>query len=311
LAAITLAGQVRVWIVFVSAGLGGVVSVIDVPTRQAFASELVGPELLTNAVGLSSSVNNAARAVGPALAGVIIAATHNSGWCFAYNSFSYLVAFVAILMMNPTSLQRSKRVVRAGGQVRAGLAYVRGHPDLAAGMVIITVVGVCSLNFLTLMPLLASDTFHAGAATFGALTSALGIGSLVGALLVARYGKASMRLVVGTATGLGVMMLAVAAAPVVWVALIALVICGVVMTGFLASANTFLQLRAEPQMRGRVMSLYSLVIIGSSPIGGPLLALLSEHTSPRIGFVFGGVVALLAALVSRVRFARPREAARC
>ncbi len=301
LAIVTLTGHVHVWVVFVTAALGGSVSVIDVPTRQSFASELVGAELLPNAVGLSSSVNNAARAVGPAIAGIIIATTHNPGWCFGYNSFTYLVALVAISRMDANGLQRSKPVVRAKGQVRAGLAYVRANADLGAAMVVIAIVGTCSLNFLTLMPLLANNTFRASAATFGALSSALGVGSLMGALAVARHGRSSMRLVVAAAAALGVMMLAVAAAPVIWIALVALVVCGFAMTGFLASANTFLQLRAAPEMRGRVMSLYSLVIIGSSPIGGPLLALLSEKTDARVGFAFGGSVALLVAIVTVAR----------
>jgi MFS family permease len=295
LAVITLTGVVQVWMVFACALLTGCATVVDNPTRQAFVSELVEPHRLANAIALNSAMFNAARIVGPAMGGLLISIA-GTGVCFAYNAVSYLAVIVSLTLLRTAELRRSAPTGRGKGQVRAGLRYAWATPELRSTILLVAVVGTFTLNFTVLMPLLIKFTFKQGPEALGLLTSVMGAGSLVGALVAAHRSKPTPKLLVGAAGALGLTMLAVAGAPNPVFAVPALALAGAATITFLSTANTMLQLGSSPEMRGRVMSLYLLVFLGSTPIGGPIVGAIAEAVNPRASFVVGGVAALVGAV---------------
>lgn len=297
LATVTITGVVTLWMVFLAAFLTGCATVVDTPTRQAFVSELVGAERLANAVALNSAMFNAARVVGPAVAGGLILVA-GTGACFAYNAVSYLAVIAGLAAMRKNELHRGERAAKAKGQVREGLRYVASIPELRSTLLLVAVVGTFSLNFTVLMPLLARFTFDAGPGTLGLLTSTMGLGSLAGALTAAARAKPSTRLLAGASGGLGLSMAGIAAAPTLPIALAFLALAGATAITFLATANSLLQLTSSTPMRGRVMALYALVFLGSTPIGGPIVGATAQWIDPRAGFLVGAVAALAAAAVA-------------
>jgi MFS family permease len=308
LAVVTLTGVVQLWMVFLAAFLSGCATVVDNPTRQAFVSELVGPERLANAVALNSAMFNAARIVGPALAGILII-LGGTGTCFAYNAVSYVAVIVGLLMMRTSELRRTALVAKAKGQVREGLRYVAATPALRSTLLLVAVVGTFSLNFTVLMPLLARFTFEAGPGTLGLLTSTMGLGSLVGALAAAARAKPSPVLLVAAGFALGVAMVGVAVAPTLPLTLPLLALAGAATITFLSTANTLLQLTASAAMRGRVMALYALVFLGSTPIGGPIVGAVAQQFGPRAGFLVGAAAAIVGSTVAASALLRTRRAA--
>jgi MFS family permease len=306
LAVLTLTGVVQVWMVFACALLTGCGTVIDNPTRQAFVSELVGPERVANAVALNSAMFNAARIVGPALAGLLILVA-GTGTCFAYNALSYVAVLFSLTRMRTDELHRSTPSGKAKGQIRAGLRYAWATPELRSTILLVAIVGTFALNFTVLTPLLVEFTYDAGPGTLGLLTSAMGAGSLVGALVAAARAKPTPAVLVGAAGALGVVMLGVAAAPSLVVAGALLALTGAATITFLSTANSTLQLSSSPEMRGRVMSLYLLVFLGSTPIGGPIVGWVAETFSPRAGFVVGGVASIVGAVLAAGGLARVRR----
>jgi MFS family permease len=306
LAIVTLTGVVEVWMVFACALFTGCGTVIDNPTRQAFVSELVGPDRVANAVALNSAMFNAARIVGPAMAGLLILVA-GTGTCFAYNAVSYLAVLFSLTRLRPDELHRSKPVARGKGQVRAGLRYAWATPELRSTILLVAVVGTFALNFTVLTPLLVKTTFDAGPGTLGLLTSAMGGGSLVGALVAAARGKPTPQLLIGASAALGVVMIGVAASPTLLVAGVLLALTGAATITFLSTANSTLQISSSSEMRGRVMSLYLLVFLGSTPIGGPIVGAVAEAFDPRMGYVLGGVASLLGAGFSAGSLLRSRR----
>jgi len=306
LALVTLTGVVQVWMVFACALLTGVGTMIDNPTRQAFVSELVGTERVANAVALNSAMFNAARIVGPAMAGLVILVA-GTGVCFAYNALSYVAVLFSLTRMRPDELHRGKPTGKGKGQVRAGLRYAWATPELRSTILLVAMVGTFALNFTVLTPLLVEFTFDAGPGTLGLLTSAMGAGSLVGALVAAARSKPTPKLLVGAAGALGVLMLGVAVSPTLPVAFVLLALTGAATITFLSTANSTLQLSSSAEMRGRVMSLYLLVFLGSTPIGGPIVGAVAETVDPRAGFVVGGVASLIGAVFAAGALLRGRR----
>ncbi|MEA3077231.1 MAG: hypothetical protein QOF60_2139 [Actinomycetota bacterium] len=306
LAVVTLTGIVQVWMVFACALFTGIGTVIDNPTRQAFVTELVGAERIANAIALNSAMFNAARIVGPALAGLLILVA-GTGTCFAYNAVSYMAVIVSLTLLRPHELQRGQPVGRAKGQVRAGMRYAWATPELRSTILLVAVVGTFALNFTVLMPVFVSDTFHAGPGTLGLLTSAMGAGSLVGALIAAARSKPTPRLLVTSAFALGVVMLLDAASPTLTMAVPMLALTGAATITFLSTANSSLQIRSSTAMRGRVMSLYLLVFLGSTPIGGPIVGWVAQNFGARQGFVVGGVASLVGAVGAGAVLLRDRR----
>jgi MFS family permease len=287
--------SVQLWQVYVLAGLLGVVSLFDNPARQTFVSEMVGLDLLPNAVSLNSVLMNSARVIGPAIGGVLIL-TLGVATCFMVNAASYIAVLVALTLMRESELFRKPGVERAKGQIRQGLRYVWATPDLKNPLISMAVVGVFAFNFTVTLPLLAKFTFHGGAGTYSSFLAAMGAGAVVGGLFTAHRSNPSTRLLAFIGVFFGSMILAVALMPTKTLTIILLVPMGAASISFIATNNATLQLRADPSMRGRVMSLNSIAFLGSTPIGAPLLGYLSDVSNPRVSLVVGGVATVLASI---------------
>jgi MFS family permease len=303
-------GAVTEWIVYALVLVRGSVLAFDNPARQSFVVELVGADRVVNAVGLNSVVIHTARIAGPAAAGAIIA-TVGVGPCFAINSLSFAAMLLALRGMDPRALETVAPAAREPGQLRSAVAYVRRTPELLVPLAMMAVLGTLSYNFQVLLPLLAHFTWHGGPGTYAALTVAMGLGSISGALAAGARGRVTPALLWGSAIAFGVLELAVAAAPTVGIQLVALAGLGAVSVTFAASVNSTLQLSVTPAMRGRVMALYSIVFLGSTPIGAPLVGWLAEAGGPRAGLVLGALAALATGVVGGIRMGtRTRHVAR-
>jgi MFS family permease len=300
---LTAAGSVEVWMVYALILARGTVTAVDNPTRQSFVSEMVGPDLVVNAVSLNSVIVHTARIVGPALAGVTIALAGVS-LCFAVNALSFAAMFLALRRMEPDGLYRDARAPRAAGQVRAAVREVLRRPELRIPLGMMIVIGTLAYNFQVLLPLLARFTWHGTASTYALLTSAMGAGSVLGALASGARARTGPQLVTGAAVLFGIAQLFAAVAPSLAWQVAALVPLGMASVTFAAGVNSSLQLSAGPALRGRVMALYSVVFLGSTPIGAPLVGWLAGAAGPRAGLLLGGAAALLTAGVARGAFVR-------
>jgi MFS family permease len=296
-------GSIEVWMVFALVFARGTVNAFDNPARQSFVVELVGGARVVNAVSLNSVIVQSARITGPAVAAAVIA-TAGVGPCFLVNTLSFGAMLIALWRMDPAELLTTRPVARARGQLRSAVAHVRGTPALLIPLAMMALVGTLSFNFQVLLPLLARFTWHGGASVYAALTVAMGLGSVGGALISGARNRVTPRLLVGAAIGFGLAELTVAAAPVLPVQVVALALLGALSVTFSASANSALQLAVDPAMRGRVMALYSVVFLGSTPIGSPLVGWLAEVAGPRSGLILGAVAAMLAGLAARAAYAR-------
>jgi len=292
-----LTGTVRLWMVYVLAFLLGCGMTVDMPARQAFVVEMVGPDNLVNAVSLNSAMFNSARVVGPAAAGVLISALGLAP-AFFLNGVSYLAVIAALLAMDPARLQRGSPAPRRPGQVRDGIRYVWATPVLRSTLLLVAVVGTLSLNSRVVLPLLARFTYNGGANLYGTLASVMAVGSVVGALGVARRARPTRRLLLGAATAFGVSASLAAVAPSVGTELVALCLLGGTSIAFLSTANSTLQLSSSAPMRGRVMALYGLLFLGTTPLGSLLVGWLAERYGPRSGLVLAGAGALVAVAVA-------------
>jgi len=303
LLALYTTGAVEPWMVFALVFLRGTINSIDNPTRQSFAIEMVGEDRVVNAVSLNSVIVHASRIAGPAVAGIVIS-VWGVGPCFALNSASFAAMLIALHAMNPDELETPPVVPRERGALRAALRYVRATPALRVPLLMMALVGMLSFNFIVLLPLLARFSFDGGASSYAGLMTAMGIGSVIGALAAGARGRVSNRLLVRSSALFGVLILLLALAPTVAVAAAVLVPLGAASVTFAAGVNSALQLAVSPEMRGRVMALYSMVFLGSTPIGGPLSGWLAETWSPRLSLLVGGVAAVVAALAARTAFSR-------
>ena len=299
--AITAAGAVEPWMVWALVFARGSVNAIDNPTRQSFAIEMVGPDRVVNAVSLNNALIHSARILGPAGAGLVIA-TLGVAPCFLINALSFGAMIVALRSMDPDELRPAPVATRGPGAVRAALGYVKRTPALAIPLAMMAVVGTLGYNFQVILPLLARFTFNGGPATYTALAVAMGAGSVAGALVSGARGRVGPGLLVAAAFGFGSVALVAAVAPSVPLEVAALIPLGAASVTFAAGVNSSLQLDADPLMRGRVMALYSIVFLGSTPIGGPIAGWLSQSIDPRAALVMTGAAALAAAIGARLAF---------
>jgi len=302
------AGGAHLWEVYVLSLLLGFVNLFDNPARQTFVVEMVGKDDLPNAVSLNSIVMNGARVIGPALSGILIA-TVGLGVCFLANAASYGAVIVALAAMRRHELHPAERVARGKGQLREGLRYAWGNPYLRD--VLVFVVGLLAYNFNVILPLLARQTFGGGAATFATLTSLMAGGAVVGGLVVANRGNPNIHRLTAIGMVFGVLIAAVALSPTLAVAGALLVVMGALSLSFIATANSTIQLRVEPTMRGRVMALYAMGFLGTTPLGAPLVGWISQVSSPRVALLIGAVATALssAAIALRHRAGHRRLAA--
>ncbi|MEU0160849.1 MFS transporter [Streptomyces sp. NPDC006261] len=295
LAVLTLSGVVEVWHVYLVAFLLGMVTVVDNPARQSFVSEMVGPAQLRNAVSLNSANFQSARLIGPAVAGVLIT-TVGSGWAFLLNGLSFLAPLVGLLMMRTSELHASVRVRRAKGQLREGLTYVRGRPELIWPIVLVGFVGTFGFNFPIWLTAFADGVFDGGAGMYSFFNILMAAGSLAGALLSARRRSTRLRMLVAAGTAFGLLEIAASLSPNVWLFSILLVPIGMLGLTTNITANTSVQMAADPEMRGRVMSLYMMVFAGGTPVGAPIVGWISDTYGARVGFASGGAISVIAAL---------------
>jgi MFS family permease len=300
---VTAAGVVTPAMVFALVFARGAVNAVDNPTRQSFVMEMVGGDRIVNAVSLNSVLIHSARIVGPAGAGALIA-TVGVEPCFLVNALSFVAMIVALRAMEPAQLSAAPRADREPGAVRAGVAYVAANPSLAIPMAMMALVGTLGFNFQVILPLLANFTFDGGAAAYTALAAAMAAGSVVGALAAGARGRVGPRLLVVAALGFGGLAAVAAAAPTLPLAAIALAPVGAASVTFAAGVNSSLQLGADPTMRGRVMALYSIVFLGSTPIGGPIAGWLSEAASPRAALLLAAAAAATAAVGAWLAYQR-------
>jgi len=283
--------SIRLWIVYLLALALGFVNVFDNPARQSFISEMVSTGDLPNAVTLNSVAANMARVFGAALGGVIAAAI-GLALCFTFNALSFGAVLVSLAAMRTSELFPAERVSRQKKQVRQGLRYVRNTPELLIPLLMIAVVGTLAWEFQVSLPLMASEVFHGGAGSYGVMASVMGGGAVVGGLISAARARPRARALCLAAIGWGIAILAAAAAPSFALELAALVFVGYGSITFNSLAKTTLQLAAKPEMRGRVMALWALAWMGSTPIGGPIVGWTGQAIGARWALVIGGVATL-------------------
>jgi MFS family permease len=299
LAALTLSGRIELWHLYVLAFALGVLTALEAPTRQSFVSELVGRERIQSAVSLNSSVFNAARIIGPGVAGVVIAAV-GTGVCFALNAASFVAVLAGLALMRPAEFVPARRAQhgRILSQLVEGLAYVLRTPELLFPVVLLAFLGTFGYNFLVVLPLLARYTLNAGAVGFGILDASMGVGSIVGALAVATRLAPERRNVLIGATIFSVLLGGVAASQNLYLSMGILMLLGAASVSYMALTNTTLQLGASEQYRGRVLSLYLLLNQGTTPIGGAVTGALAEGWGVQVAIGLEAAVCLATALVA-------------
>ncbi len=289
LAVLTLTGIVAVWHVYLIAFLLGMVTVVDNPTRQVFVGEMVPAHLMRNAVSLNTATFQLARLVGPAVAGILIAAT-GSGWAFAINALSFAATIGALLAMRKDLLHPLARASRERGQLREGLRYVASQPRILWILVMVFFIGTFGYNFSVFLSAYAKNTFDSGASVYGLLNTALAIGSLAGAVLAARRSTVRLGFLFAVAGAFSGLMIVLGLTPWLPAFMGVLVICGLASTSFSTTANASVQLASDPQVRGRVMSLYVMVFMGGTPLGGPVSGWLTDSLgAPAAIMICGGI----------------------
>jgi MFS family permease len=301
LGVLAITGVAQAWHVYVIAFVFGSAVAVDTPARQAFVNEMVGHDTVANAVALNSASFNVGRMIGPAIAGGIIALLGSgvsaSGWVIILNSATYLAVLAALKRMHSEELQPVPPLPRAKGQLRDGIAYVRSRPDIMLVMAILACAGTFGFNFQMTIALMATQVYDKGAGEYGLLGSILAVGSLVGALLAARRTSSSQRLVVVGAVVFGLVTLVAGLMPTFATFALVLPIAGLTSMTLMTAANSFVQMAADPAMRGRVLALYLAVFMGGTPLGAPLLGWIAEHAGARWTLIGGGGITALGSVL--------------
>jgi MFS family permease len=289
-------GYIRLWMIFIFAPLLGLINSIDSPTRQTFIFDMVGKEQISNAVALNSTIVNLARVIGPTIAGILIA-TVGLASCFLFNAISYIPVLIMLFLMNSNEMHHPSLSSQSKPHLRDGFRYVLATPKLRNTLIMMTIIGTFSYEFSVVLPLLAQFTFHGNAASYAALISSMGLGSVAGGLVTAGRRKVVPHMLVRSALFFGFAILIASILPNFLLVLIMMFFIGFFSINFLASGNTTLQIESKPEMRGRVMSLWAMAFLGSTPIGGPIIGWICEHAGPRWGLVVGGIAAITAAMI--------------
>jgi len=303
---LTVTGFVRLWQVYVFAGLLGCVTAFDSPARQTFVSDLVGEEDLANAVGLNSTSFNSARMIGPAVAGLLIASV-GTGWVFLINGLSFVAVLCALRMLRLHELHHKPLAVRARGSFVEGFKYVWTRPDLKTALLMLFLIGTFGLNFPIFISTMSVTTFHAGASEYGVLSSTMAIGSVTGALLAARRARPRMTLLLLAATVFGVGCTTAALMPNYLLFGIVLVVIGVSTQTFTTSTNSLVQLNTEPAMRGRVIAILLAILMGGTPLGAPVVGWVADRFGPRWALGVGAASGFAGALVGLVYLMKYRQ----
>ncbi|CAB4898000.1 MAG: MFS transporter [Actinobacteria bacterium] len=295
LAILVLTGNANIGFVLALSLFLGFIYVFDMPARSAFVREMVPLELVRNAVSLTSVVINGARVVGPALSGVLIA-TIGLGWCFAANAASFIGVLTAYALMKTGELIAVEPIERAPGQLREGMKYVWSNPDLRVPLIMMAVVGTLTYEFNVVLPALAAETFQSGAQSLGWLSAAMGLGAVIGGLISATRQTSGVKAIAVASIVFGFAVLTSAVMPNVLWSCIALIPVGAASIWFTSAGNSAMQLHTEPHMRGRVMSLWTVAFIGSTPVGAPIVGWVAETAGPRWALGVGAAAAVGAGL---------------
>ncbi len=317
---LALTGVVRIWQVYLLAFALGMVTVVDNPTRQAFAVEMVGKYGMANAIALNSAVFNLARIVGPAVAGLVIAAV-GTPTAFLINAASYGAVILGLKLMRPEELYQVPRAPRSPGQLRLTLDYVRARPQLWTTMLLVFFVSTFGMNFQVTNALMSRAVFHTGASSFGLASTMYAVGALGGALVAARRSRPTLRLLIATSFAFSVLEVATGLMPNFWTFALALIPTGLALLTYTTASNSTTQLNTTAEMRGRVMGVYMMIFLGGAPIGSPLAGWIAEEFGARMSVISGGVISLAATvavtcLLARMRgthvrsYLRPAELAR-
>ncbi|HET9860497.1 MAG TPA: MFS transporter [Nocardioidaceae bacterium] len=310
LGVLALTGVAQTWHVYLLAFIFGIGTAFDGPARQAFVSEMVGPDDLTNAVGLNSASFNAARLVGPGLAGVLIAAlgggVQATGWVIVLNALSYGAVIFSLQRMRTSELDTPEPIGREKGKIREGFAYVRSRPDVMLILTIVFFAGTFGLNFQMTSALMATEVYHEGATEYGLLGTTMAIGSLAGALLAARRGRPRHRLVILSAIAFGVSEIVAGLLPSYVTFAIWTPVLGLTALTMITAANATIQLSVSPALRGRVMALYMMIFMGGTPLGAPIVGWVGETFGARWTLIGGGGLTVLGTLLAVVMFSRAK-----
>jgi MFS family permease len=306
LGVLTVSGAIELWEIGVLALLLGLNNAFENPARQSFMLEMIGAENLRNAVSLNSVLVNVARSIGPAVAGILIA-TVGEGMCFLVNAASFVAVIASLVTLDRTRLHPTPPTARAPGQLREGLRYVRKTPELALALLMMALVGCLAYEFQVSLPVMAKQGLHLGATGYGFMTSAMGVGAVLGGLLVAAKGKVGLRPLVAAAAAFGIFLALATIAQSLAMELVALALAGGASIAFMSTGNSTLQLAAAPNMRGRVMSLWFVAFQGSTPIGGPIIGWVMATAGARAGLGVGAVTCLLVAALGLMALRRGAE----
>lgn len=305
LALLTITGWIRLWEVCVIALLQGCVTAFDAPARHSFVSELVGEADLSNAVALNSTSFNAARMIGPAAAGLTIAAV-GSGWAFLINAASFAAVLISLTQLRVHDLHRGERAVRSRSGLVDGFRYVWARPDLKAILVMLFLVGTFGLNFPIFISTMSVTVFHAGAGAYGVPVSCMAIGTITGALLAAGRERPRFILLVGGAAMFGIGCTLAAMMPSYWLFGAALVMVGMASMTFSNSTNSLMQLATDPVMRGRVIAMRLAIALGGTPVGAPIVGWVADRFGPRWALGVGAASGFAAGLVGLLYLVRHR-----
>jgi MFS family permease len=292
-----IAGRANVLIIDLMALGLGLIQVVDNPARQVILSDLVPVDELSNAVSLNSVMINGGRVIGPGFAGIVIA-TFGVGTCFAVNAASFVVVLVTLVFIRIHELEIVDHPIREKGQIRAGLRYVRERPELLVPLLLLIVAGTLTWEFQVSIPLIAQKTFHGDANVYGTLFACVGLGAVVGGLVTAARPTPTNRGLGYAAIGWGATCVLAGLSPSLVLEYPAMVLVGYGSVAFNAISKTKMQMSSMPSMRGRVMALWSVAWVGSTPIGGPIVGFVGQHLGPRWSWYIGGVPLIIAGLIA-------------
>ncbi|MBA3724088.1 MAG: MFS transporter [Candidatus Levybacteria bacterium] len=305
-ALLLVSGMIEVWMVYLLALGLGLVTAFDNPTRQTFIFEMVGKDHIRNAVSLNAVMVNIARVVGPSLAGILVP-TVGLAACFFINALSFVAVLIVLIMMQTAKLMPAVRSTMIKGQFMKGIHYVKDTHSLRTVLLMMVLIGTFTYEFMVILPLLAEFTFNNPVGGYALLSSAMGFGAVIGGLISASRKKTSLNAIVTTAFLFGGAIFLVALAPNLELAAIAMVIVGMFSTTFIAQANAYLQIKSLPEMRGRVMSLWTVAFLGTTPIGAPIIGWIGENAGPRWALGVGGLAAIVAGSLAYLLIKRDEE----
>jgi MFS family permease len=311
LAGLTLTGNIQVWHLFVLASLSGIINALDIPTRQSFVVEMVGKEDMINAIALNSSMFNGARIVGPAIAGIVVASV-GEGWCFLGNAVSYIAVICGLLLMNVKQKELVDTGASAFEKIKEGFSFVSRTKPIRALLLLLGLVSLMGMPYTVLMPIFADQILQGGVRGLGILMGASGTGALIAALVIAsRTIFKGLGIWVAGASGVfGVFLILFSQSQTFWFSALLLVPVGFSMMLQMSSSNTLIQAMVPDELRGRVMSLYSMMFMGMAPIGALLAGSLANYLGAPGTVAFGGAVCIGGSLLFGWNLPKLRNEAR-